>query len=696
MSPNPPNPPHNFGSVDHTVLASRVLEELDQDKRELYDSLPQHEKDFVIESFVDIVRGDPKKLQTLWEIDFVRKPISIDEFISSEDYLGKMGKGLFPCWRKELDYLFNTDNDVNEVICTGAIGIGKTTFAVIAMAYRLYWLTCLRNPYEYFGLMEVNTSFAFGLFNATRELSYQVHVVKILEVFKSCPYFRWLTTGTLEDPKRDKDVLDFPNNIKLAFGSRGVHALGQDLIGGLLDEMNFQQETVLSADQVKSQARDMYRQTSRRIVSRFAARPGLRRKSPGLMFLVSSRKGEDDFLDAHIRERGMDKTLRVISFSTWEATGHQEGKYPSGKWFRVLVGDSRLRSKVLADEEPDPEGYRVLKVPEEHRREFTMDPDGSIMDLGGISIAGGGRPLLLRDKLYECIANDLEYWPRKHPFKSDIIKIGLRTSNFIEDDFDWQEIVQCVDNYRKIYSPKVNPAAPRYIHLDPATSGDCLYGFAMGHVAGRTKVRRYDDQTSVEVDISIPVIYIDLMLGISHPPGDEVDLAKVRSFIFFLRKIGFPIYAVTSDQYQSADTLQIFKKSGFETERISLDGKPENYSMFRDTVHEGRLLAYEYKPWVEEAIWLQVDPTTKSGARKPGKVFKLEGRSKDLSDAVAGVVAKIMTDDESEHTALLPIRSADSVVDPRRRKSIDLEGEWLLDEVVRENPHGSHITGIRR
>jgi hypothetical protein len=697
--PNNPSPNFNFLTLDQNSLINRLVEDLDHDSRKAYDQLTPHEQEFVIRTLLDTLRGDSDRYKLLWELDFVRKPVSIQDFIEDKDYFGSTGKGLFPVWRRELEVLFDTDNQINEVVVTGAIGTGKTTLAIVGLAYRLYWLTCLRNPFEYFNLMEGTSSFTFALFNTTRELNDKVQAAKVLGAFNLSPYFRWLTSGSTEENEKEKDVLKFPNNIKFAFGSRGVHALGQDVIGGLLDEMNFQ-----SVSENTNQAKEMYRQTKRRIVSRFPARPG--RKSPGLLFLVSSRKGEEDFLDDHIREIakvGGDPTVRVVSYSSWEAKcntpnspyqGRIENGIYTGPTFRVIVGDDRFRSRILEEGESEPEDYRIVHVPVEHRPDFELDPEGSLMDLAGVSIKGGGRPLLHRERLYECIEYDKEYYPRSHPFISDIVSIGLRTSNFIEDSFDWTKILECIDPYKKIYAPKINPTAHRYIHLDPATSGDCLYGFAMGHVAGRTHVKRRDPITMTEHDIQSVVIYIDLMLGLTHPPGDEIDLSRVRSFVMFLRKMGFPISTVTSDQYQSTDTLQTFKKLGYNSKNISLDSKPENYGMFRQCIHEGRLLLYEYKPFIDEAIWLQVETadmkmSSNKGRPKIGRVFHLEGRHKDLSDAVAGVVASIMMDEKSEDSAVYPI-SPETQNEYRPQGAIDVDGSWLLDTI----PGIDKITGI--
>lgn len=673
-------------TVDQSVLIARLLDDLDHDKRKLYDELTEHEKSYVHDALLDTLKGNPDKLKLLWELDYSRKPISIQQFITDPDYFGPLCypksadstlESLFPVWRDELDFLFNTENNINEVVVTGAIGTGKTTYAIVALAYKLYTLTCLRDPFEYYGLMRGTSAFVFGLFNATRELSSNVHVAKIIGAFNSCKYFRWITQGSVEELARESGVLHFPNSIKFAFGSRAVHALGQDIIGGLLDEMNFQTVTDNS-----NQARDLYRNTMRRIESRFPARPGVGRKSPGLLFLVSSRKSDEDFLDQHIKEH-QSPTTRVISYSVWEAKKHIKGLY-SGKTFRMLIGDDRHRSRILEEHEVDPEGYRVVHVPIEFKKDFQEDPDGSIMDLAGISIKGGGRPLLQRDKLFECIEYDKQYYPREHPFKVPVVMLGVRNDNMIEDDFLHERVVQCIDPYRKIYRPRINPQAPRFIHLDPATTGECNFGFAMGHVAGRTNIIRHDKATQTEYTVVAPVIYIDIVLAIYHHPGDEIDFAKVRAFIALLRNIGYPISTISADQFQSADTLQIFKKQEYKTKRISLDAKPENYGMFRQAIHEGRLYIYEYGPFVEEAIWLQQDPTDKY------KVFCMERKHKDVSDAVAGVVTSIMEDQEAEQSVVQPV-----VINPeavyRPAGSIDVEGDWLIDG----DPALKNVTGVR-
>ena len=44
----------------------------------------------------------------------------------------------------------------NTLIFTGAIGLGKSTIAVICLLYLLYRLLCLKDPYLFYGLQPID------------------------------------------------------------------------------------------------------------------------------------------------------------------------------------------------------------------------------------------------------------------------------------------------------------------------------------------------------------------------------------------------------------------------------------------------------------------------------------------------------------------------------------------------------------
>ena len=88
-----------------------------------------------------------------WLIDhpeFEERPASIREFIE-EDYLN-IASNVRDGVLKALVDIFGEESNgksiavVQRALFTGAIGIGKTTLASIALPYMCHWVLCLRDP----------------------------------------------------------------------------------------------------------------------------------------------------------------------------------------------------------------------------------------------------------------------------------------------------------------------------------------------------------------------------------------------------------------------------------------------------------------------------------------------------------------------------------------------------------------------
>src|SRR5688500_1799774 len=89
--------------------------------------------------------------------EFEERPATIEEFLGA-DYLDAerwVRRGV----REALIEIFGTEVTrhrlarVKRAMFTGAIGIGKTTFASIALPYMAHWVLCLKDPCEFFNLM---------------------------------------------------------------------------------------------------------------------------------------------------------------------------------------------------------------------------------------------------------------------------------------------------------------------------------------------------------------------------------------------------------------------------------------------------------------------------------------------------------------------------------------------------------------
>jgi hypothetical protein len=76
---------------------------------------------------------------------------------------------LFPYWEELLKKIY--PDPLQPAVCntlalTGAIGIGKSTEAVIIGLYELYRMLCLKNPAVYYGIMSTDV-ISFAVINIT-------------------------------------------------------------------------------------------------------------------------------------------------------------------------------------------------------------------------------------------------------------------------------------------------------------------------------------------------------------------------------------------------------------------------------------------------------------------------------------------------------------------------------------------------
>lgn len=171
--------------------------------------------------------GQSQTLKELWEVDYNEIPVSIDEFICNPYYLGKStrnGESIYPYWRKKYREIFDQHLAYEEIILSGAIGVGKTRTAVVCLAYLLYRLMCLKNPQEYFSFNEGDKITIFFL-NINLALAEGVGYTTLHEYLLASDWF--LERGTVTG--RVNLRYNPPHNITITFGSKSDHALGQQI-----------------------------------------------------------------------------------------------------------------------------------------------------------------------------------------------------------------------------------------------------------------------------------------------------------------------------------------------------------------------------------------------------------------------------------------------------------------------------------
>jgi hypothetical protein len=621
------------------------------------DELTEEQLAVIIAKEIELY-GKSSTYEQLMSVDWRWRPVDPYTFLMDDYFMGKYCRGdggrgkLYDKWVDVLLEVLDPDKDYYELIVTGAIGTGKSTMAALAIAYKLYRLSCLKNPARFYGLME-DSAIIFGTYNVFKykaDDNYQN-----LNVFiENCQYFKdHFPTAKMQN-KHASGGLRFGSRIKVIAGSTELHALGNNLLSLLIDEMNFMKgdsKTQKERDENRSQAHKLYDASRRRITSRFMYKGQV----PGLMILISSRNTDSSWLENHLSDVSGRKGVYVADFPLWEVKREVMGY--CGLSFKVEVGDQFHGSRILESSDDTPrDGARVIDVPTEHRQEFNDDVEGALRDIAGVASVSHAPLIRHRDHIGACITDVLS-----HPFTKESFSITDADGIEIKEYFRSRSVVGV---QQSIVRPKLNPDSSRHVHIDLGEKHDSA-GICMGHVSRVVGIN--------------PHVTIDFFLEVRAPRYGSIDFAKIRSFIVYLRDdLGYPIESLTTDSWQSSDTRQIMSKLGFKTSILSIDRTDEPYIVARTMLYEHRISMYRHLKFIEELVNLQHDMVKR-------KVDHPEGGSKDIADAFAGVCmtlsTKLGTDKALKRTGehhLMPQRSTDTLEAPKTM----LDSKRLLSEVL--------------
>jgi hypothetical protein len=518
------------------------------------------------------------------------QPVGIREFVESKFYLGKAHE-VYPAVMETLVDLNSGRYD--EAVLTGGIGSGKTTIALYSQAYQLYLLSRLRNPHGLFGLD--SSSEIKIIFQSLREsLARGVDYERFRDMVEKSPYFQ-------RHFMYDKDInskLKFPNRIEVEpVGGNETASIGQNVIGGVIDEINFMAVVANSKQSsgggVYDQAVELYNTIARRRKSRFMQAGHM----PGLLCLVSSKKTPGQFTDVKEEEARTNSRIFVYDKRVWDIKPQSF----SGERFQVFIGDAVRKPRLLTPSEVVSLEDRALidHIPVEFKQEFLDDITKALRDIAGKSTAA------------------------IHPFMPDTERVTQgfgKVKSVIEPHrFDFSQTMPSL-----LPSRLTDPQAKRFCHIDLALRGDCA-GVCVGHVRRFVKIKR--DETYE----TLPEIIIDLAVEVAAPRGGEIEFSNIRRLLYKLREHGMLIEWVTLDSFQSADTLQILRSEGFKTGYQSMDTTMIPYQLMKSALYDGRVLLPTQPTLMSELPRLERD-------FKRGKIDHPANGSKDVSDALAGVV----------------------------------------------------------
>lgn len=522
---------------------------------------------------------------------YVRQPVGILEFVGSSAYLGRDGE-LYPKVMEALSEM--TSGRYQEAVLTGAIGTAKSTLAVYSMAWSLYQLSILKDPHGEFGLDPTSEIvMVFQSINARVAKSGDFERFKAL--IDGSQYFR---TAFPYD-RRVESELRFPNRIIVRPVTGDVTgAIGQNVIGGVIDEVNHMAKVSRSARSVDGgefdQAIALYNSIVRRRKSRFMRRG----RMPGLLCLVGSKRYPGQFTDQRVDAAKSDPTIYVYDKRTWEVL--PEDRF-SGEWFDVFIGDARRQPRILAANETLPEVDDPLRfrVPREYQEDFRRDIHEALREIGGISTLAVHPYFANREAVAACM--------------------GSRASILGETVADLS--TSQVTAHPRLFE---NPTEPRWVHIDLALTGDAA-GFVCGHVTGFSQISR-----GVRVE-TLPKIAIDCTLRVTPPRYGEISFERIRELIYNLTGLGLPIRWVSFDGFQSADSIQLLRMRGYQSGVRSVDRTTDPYDVLKAAMYDGRVSVPRDDQLLDELLSLELD-------YERGKIDHPPNGAKDVADSLAAVV----------------------------------------------------------
>lgn len=562
-------------------------------------------------------------------------PVDFWTFVESDFYLKKRGA----LWAAVIDEgLKMNSGKYTEVVLTGGIGCAKTTLALYSQAYQVYVLSCLAEPHKMFDLDEAS-EILIVFQSISKHLAQDVDYSRFRNMIVESPYFNtyYPFDTSLES------VIKFPRNVTVKpISGNDTGAIGQNVIGGIIDEVNFMaviENSKASKDGgVHDQAVKNYNSIASRRESRFMQVGG---SLPGLLCLVSSRNYPGQFTDKkeeearrHIAEKGY-STIYVYDKRIWEI---RPERFTMG-WFPIFIGDDTRKPRILTEDTLDTvaeqDKHLIIEVPNEYRDTFNRDLLSALREVAGVATLA------------------------LHPFmiNTDAVgqAFGTMENILTRDACDFRTTKVSVYPKRII-----NPHEPRFVHIDLAHSRDSA-GIAIGHVSGFTTLDRggYEE--------AAPIINYDTILEVMPPQGGEIEFENIRRLLYTLRDtVGLPLKWVTFDQFQSKDSMQILSRQGFKVGYQSMDSSLDAYETLKSAFYDGRVRAPDNPKALKEMVTLEINV-------KKQKVDHPPQGSKDVADAMAGVAIGLTNRRElwTRHDVPTRLRPKLNTERPQAKNSIE-------------------------
>jgi hypothetical protein len=537
----------------------------------------------MFEDMLDLLGGD----------EFDERPVTLEEFVTSEDFLGLPPlseyqytsiRAMSQIYKKAtLINLFGEEEGekrwkqtCNEVILQLGKGSGKDYMSTISVAYIVYLLLCLKDPAKYFGKPPGDSIDILNIaINA--EQAKNVFFKGFKTRIEKSPWFVGKYTPTAGAMTFDKGITCHSGH------SERESWEGYNVIMVILDEISgFATDSTSGHDQAKTASAlyDMYRAS---VDSRF---PDF-----GKVVLLSFPRYRNDYIQERYNAVIASKEV-IMRQHTFKLDEELEGN-----------DDTAENYFTVEWEEDIIEAYKFPKVFALRRPTWEINPTRSINDF---KIAFYTKPTDALSR-FACMP-------------PDAVDALFRSKEKIEACFNQVNIA--VDQEGR-FATSFQPDKDKqyYIHVDLAQKHDhCAVSLA--HVEKWVKVNTFNDK-----DVVSPIVVVDAVRWWTPTSEKTVEFKDVKAYILSLRERGFNIKLVTFDRWNSLDIMNELISVGMKSETLSVAKR--HYDDMQMLVAEERIIGPAISLLTEELLQLRIIRDKVDHPRKG---------SKDLADAVCGSI----------------------------------------------------------
>ena len=580
----------------------------------------------MIEDIIDLLGGD----------EFEEKPVTIEEFVVSEQYLGlpplsqyqyQAIRAMSQIYKEQTllnlygqeDGLKRWKQTCNEVILQLGKGSGKDYMSTIAVAYIVYLLLCLKDPQRYYGKPPGD---AIDILNIAINAEQAKNV--FFENFKKrilgSPWFQGKFSPKASSIAFDKSITCHSGH------SERESWEGYNVLCVILDEISgFAIENNTGHDQAKtgSAIYDMYRAS---VDSRF---PDF-----GKVVLLSFPRYQGDFISQRYESVIADKETieRTHTFIMNEDLPHTD----PGNQFQISWDEDNILQ------------YKIPRVYAFKRPTWEVNPTRNIedfklafyTDLGDAMMRFACMPTYSSDAFFKQI---------------DKVEKCMNTRN-------------PVDSFRRFDETFVpDPEKTYYIHADLAQKHDKC-AVAIAHVDKWVNIQVIKDYEQVA-----PIVVVDAVAWWEPRAEGPVNLSEVKQWIMNLRRQGFNIGMVSFDRWQSFDIQNELQAVGIRTETVSVAKK--HYEDLAMMIYEERVSIPRIPILLEEMSELKI--------MKGNRVDHPRKKSKDLADAVTGAVFGAISHTPKNNNTEIEVHtwSTSARLAEKEQRMVELDNRKMPDDV---------------